>query len=282
MRQVKAKVLSNRQILSYSGAKYFLMRIKAPDIARESRPGQFLMVKCGEKVVLRRPLSIHDVTRSGEVHLLFTIPDSNSTEKPPEVGREMEIKSIKGQGTLWLSKLEEGVELDLLGPLGNGFQIEPSTQNILIVAGGIGIAPLKFLAKKALALKKSVTILLGARTRSGIYPENLLPREVKLVLATEDGSLGRKARVTDLLHEHLVWADQVFACGPQAMYVEMVKQCTDREVKKPVQFSLEVRMGCGVGACYACSIKTKQGMLRVCREGPVFNISDIIWQEVKI
>ncbi|MDD5493428.1 MAG: hypothetical protein PHG36_01955 [Dehalococcoidia bacterium] len=186
---------------------------------------------------------------------------------------------------LWLSGIEEGSYLDIIGPLGNGFSILPSARKLLLVAGGIGIAPLVFLAEYATSLKKSVIMLIGAKTSAGLYPEQLLPSGIRAFFAVESGRKTdscRKGRVTDLINEYIHSTDQVFACGPQPMYRAMNRQTLLSRDKIPVQISLEVRMGCGFGACYGCSIKTKNGMKRVCKEGPVFDIEDIIWQEVKI
>jgi dihydroorotate dehydrogenase electron transfer subunit len=169
----------------------------------------------------------------------------------------------------------------LIGPAGNGFYIDPSAQSILLVAGGIGIAPLKFLAESAVALGKTVTLLIGARTSAAVYPPEDLPASAELLIATDDGSMGTKATVIELIPDYLKRGDQIFACGPEAMYEALNHSLDARKVKNPAQVSLEVRMGCGTGVCYSCSIRTKQGMKRVCKEGPVFNIRDIIWQEVR-
>jgi len=237
------------------------MCVEAPDIAAIARPGQFVTVSCGQELILRRPLSIHQVANSGQLHLLF---------------------SIVGKGTSWLSDRQEGETLDLLGPLGNGFSIEPASRKLLLVAGGIGIAPLAFLARQALSEGKSVTLLLGARTDTGLYPQRLLPGGIETVVATEDGSTGTKGMITDILPDYVDWADQIYACGPLAMYQTIATNNQQRRVRKPVQISLEVRMGCGLGACYGCSIRTRRGMKQVCLDGPVFNLEEIIWQEVRI
>ncbi|MCK4722894.1 MAG: dihydroorotate dehydrogenase electron transfer subunit, partial [Dehalococcoidia bacterium] len=173
------------------------MCVEAPDVAAIARPGQFVTVGCGQELTLRRPLSIHQVANSRQLHLLF---------------------GIVGKGTSWLSDRQEGETLDLLGPLGNGFSIEPASRNLLLVAGGIGIAPLAFLARQALSEGKSVTLLLGARTDAGLYPQRLLPGGIETVVATEDGSTGTKGMITDILPDFVDWADQIYACGPLAMY----------------------------------------------------------------
>ena len=246
-----------------------LIWVRAPGIAAASRPGQFVMARCGQGAapLLRRPLSIHQVAPKVEAGL------------PSELAL---LLAVVGRGTQWLAQAKPGEQLDLLGPLGNGFSIEPSSQNLLLVAGGIGIAPLVALACDALAIGRSVTLLLGAATASALYPRHLLPPGLETVIATEDGSAGRRGMVTDLLPRLWGGADQVFACGPISMYRAILAQSQGLSQGKRVQVSLEVRMGCGLGACYGCAIRTKQGMKLVCRDGPVFELGEVIWEEVEI
>lgn len=240
---------------------HYLICVEAPDILATAKAGQFLTARCGEELTLRRPLSIHQTTASKHLYLLF---------------------KIVGDGTLWLSQRKKSEKLDLLGPLGNGFSIEPASKKLLLVAGGIGIAPLTFLAQQALAQKKSVILLLGSRTKDGLYPKKLLPSGIETIVTTEDGSYGEKGKVTDILSRYSDWADQIYACGPIAMYEAITNQIQQQHVKKHVQISLEVRLGCGIGACFGCSIKTQNGMKQVCRDGPVFNLDEVIFEEVKI
>lgn len=260
MKQVLATILSNTEILP----GVHLIRSEAPDIAAEAQPGQFLMVRCGQgyEFLLRRPLSIHQADKKlGQISLLFT---------------------VVGRGTAWLSKLKKDAKIDLLGPLGNGFSINSETKNLLLVAGGIGSAPLFFLGEQALNQGKSVTLVLGASTAKELYLQHLLPHEIKCLVATEDGSAGKKGVVTELLPQFIDWAHQIYTCGPVAMYQTMKAQKELKEQKVPVQISLEVRMGCGIGACYSCTIKTRQGLKQVCRDGPVFELDEILWDEVKL
>jgi len=257
LKQISATIVSSSELMPGC----HLMCVEAPDIVAIAKPGQFVTVSCGQELTLRRPLSIHQVANLGQLHLLF---------------------GIVGKGTSWLSDHHEGETLDLLGPLGSGFSIEQASRNLLLVAGGIGIAPLTFLAQQALSEGKSVTLLLGARTGAGLYPQRLLPGGIETVIATEDGSTGTKGMITDILPDFVDWADQIYACGPLAMYQRMAIKNQQRHVRKPVQISLEVRMGCGLGACYGCSIRTRRGMKQVCLDGPVFNLDEIIWQEVGI
>ena len=259
-----------------------LMWLEAPDVAATAQPGQFITVRCKD-LTLRRPLSIHQVvvaseTKQSQVALLF---------------------KVVGKGTLWLSQLQIGDKIDILGPLGKGFSIPSVTarcpeckrrnmprqsRNLLLVAGGIGIAPLAFWAQRA-SSQHSLTLIHGASTAAQLY-EQPLPPKVQFIPVTEDGTMGRKAMVTDILPDFLPWADQVYACGPIEMYKAMAKMSlrakrSNLKIKK-CQVSLEVRMGCGIGACYGCTINTKKGLKQVCRDGPIFELEDIIWEEVRV
>ena len=253
MRQSTATVISNSTVTP----RVYLIWLDSPQIASSAQPGQFVMVRCGEDTVLRRPLSIHRQD-GNRLALLFT---------------------VVGKGTQWLSQCKAGDGLDLLGPLGNGYSIHPSSHNLLLVAGGIGIAPLVFLAQQALSQGCSVTLLLGAQTATQLYPKNLLPQNVKLITATEDGTAGKRGLITDLLPDFIGWADQVFVCGPTSMYQTMADQRHLLKTKS-VQVSLEVRMGCGLGVCYGCTVKTKSGLKQVCKDGPIFDLGDILCEEL--
>jgi dihydroorotate dehydrogenase electron transfer subunit len=254
--------------------------IEAPDIGAAAQPGQFITVRCGD-FTLRRPFSVHQsspLTREdsgeGEIALLF---------------------KVAGKGTLWLSQRQTGERIDILGPSGKGFSIEPRSEHLLLVAGGIGIAPLVFLMQHA-SSQHQITLIHGASTVAQLYPFSSagkkrskllpLPKGVQLIPVTEDGSMGQKGMATDILPDFLDWADQVYACGPVDMYkamVEMSLRAKRSNLKlKKCQVSLEVRMGCGFGACYGCTINTKKGLKHICRDGPVFELDDIIWQEVRI
>src|SRR4030042_1889118 len=240
---------------------HHLMLVEAPDIVAGARPGQFVTISCGQNLLLRRPLSIPRVDKKNRISLLF---------------------AGVGTGTHWLSRRREGAKLDLLGPLGNGFVIKPESNKLLLAAGGIGIAPLVFLAQRALDNGKLVKLLLGARTKSCLYPKKFLPEGIETRVTTEDGSDGEKGKVTDILPKYVDWADQVYACGPLAMYQSVAKQSNQMRSNAPIQVSLEVRIGCGIGACFGCSIKTKKGMKQVCRDGPVFNLEEVLLEEVRI
>ncbi len=244
------------EVISCAGIapRTFLLWIEAPAIARLSEPGQFVTLACGDEALLRRPFSVHDAD-SNRIAILF---------------------SVVGKGTLWLSHRRPGDSLDILGPLGNGFAIDSRSRNLLLVAGGIGIAPLVFLARRASRDGLSVKIIFGAASASHLLP---LPSDVDALMVTEDGSMGRKGLATDFLPELAEWADEIFACGPIPMYRTMARMIRHHSGKR-VQVLLEQVMGCGIGACRGCSIPTRGGMKTVCRDGPVFDLEEIIWEGV--
>jgi dihydroorotate dehydrogenase electron transfer subunit len=258
MLQVKAEVRSNTELLNHGlPTEAWLMWLDAPSVARVAKPGQFVMVRCGEShdPLLRRPLGIHLVSNTGGVALLF---------------------GKAGRGTAWLSQRVPGDLIDLIGPLGNGFVMRRGTRSLLLLAGGIGFAPLAFMAETANREGKATRLVMGARARRWLYPTTCLPSGVDVVRATEDGSEGRIGLVTQIVGEFADEADQVFACGPPAMYKAMAG--LDCLKGKSVQVSLEERMACGLGACYGCTVKTSNGLKQVCQDGPVFELADIVWQ----
>ena len=263
MKQVIAPVLSNEEIMPV----IYLLWVESTQIAGAAQPGQFVMVRTSEDhdPLLRRPLSIHRVVENGALALLF---------------------EVVGRGTEWLAQRKAGERLDLLGPLGRGFDVH--SQKLLLVAGGIGIAPLIFLAEKAAANGRRVTVLTGAKTADKVYPFNSLkPGILTVEITTEDGSLGKQGMVTDLLADrdhvvgltavdadYLTGPDQIFACGQLAMYEAMAS--IDWLKDKSVQVSMEARMGCGFGGCAGCAIETKRGLKLVCQDGPIFELTDLI------
>jgi dihydroorotate dehydrogenase electron transfer subunit len=282
MKQTLCSVTSNVEVMP--GIHF--MWIETPDIAVTAQPGQFITVRCGD-FTLRRPFSIHQVGNNNVIA---------SEAKQSQVAL---LFKVAGKGTLWLSQRQTGERLDILGPLGKGFSIPPTksgqSKNLLLVAGGIGIAPLVFLTQYA-SSQHQITLIHGASTAAQLYPFSSaakkrsklspLPKGVQFIPVTEDGSMGQKGRATDILPDFLNWADQVYVCGPVDMYkamAEMSWQAKRSNLKlKKCQVSLEVRMGCGFGACYGCTINTKKGLKHICRDGPVFELDDIIWQEVRI
>ena len=278
MRQVTATVISNEKVLgelernhvrTISGS--WLMRLRCPEIAQEASPGQFIMVGCGKECMLPRPFSIHRVHGNDDIAIFFAVWED-------------------GRGTRWLSQCNQGDSLEIIGPLGNGFSILPKARNLLLVAGGIGIAPLWFLAEQGSKQGHDITLFLGAsgaykptgeENPPQLYPAERLPQgiEVKTITTTPDGKEGM---VLDLITPEVIkWADQVFTCGPTAMYQDMANRQKELGLNgKSVQISLEMRMGCGHGVCYGCTVRTQGGLKQVCRDGPVFTLDDVIWDEL--
>lgn len=238
----------------------FALWLAAPDIARRATPGQFVMVRCGEGYdpLLPRAFSIYRIRDGSD---------------GPEIGLLLEVV---GRGTAWLARRRPGDEVALFGPLGHGFSVRPAARNLLLVGGGIGVAPLVWLTDEQVARGRSVTLLLGARTAAKLYPAELLPREVELLTATDDGSAGHHGPVTDLLPEHAGWADQILACGPTAMFQSMAVRLRAIQYRRSCQVLMEERMACGTGICYSCAVETRRhGMKLVCKDGPRFELRDV-------
>ncbi len=256
MIQQLVPVVSNREVMP----GVFLMLIESPDLASQSRPGQFAMITCdsGQSRLLRRPISIHRVN-SPAVAFLF---------------------AAVGPGTEWLARRQAGEKIDLLGPLGNCFDLGPAPSNLLLTGGGIGVAPLCFLAQEALHKGHRVCLLIGARTASQVIPNSLIPPGCEVAVATEDGSAGEKGLITALLPRYINKAGRAYICGPLPMYQAIMKDRRAFLGDLPAEVSLEVRMGCGLGFCYACTIKTTQGLKQVCKDGPVFDLDRIAWDEL--
>jgi dihydroorotate dehydrogenase electron transfer subunit len=266
---IKVKILSRKEV----APNIYLMSLKAPEIAQEALPGQFIYIKCSKDnyPLLRRPLSIHRIDKEkGEIFILF---------------------QIMGEGTKLLADRTIGDDLDIMGPIGNGFNIYPESKKIVIIGGGIGIAPLLALCEESIKKGKEVRVLIGAlRKELVIGEENFRNLGAKVDVATDDGSYQYKGLVTDLLERIIKegWlTDQIFACGPKAMLKKIVEISLDAHID--CQLSLEERMACGIGACLGCvcKIKTKDKKedkvkyeyKRVCVDGPVFAGSEVVWDD---
>ncbi|MFO8053210.1 MAG: dihydroorotate dehydrogenase electron transfer subunit, partial [Candidatus Omnitrophota bacterium] len=236
----------------------FLLSFKSADIARTAQPGNFLHLKL-EATILRRPLSIHKV-EDKVVYLLF---------------------KARGRGTRALAKKKKNDQLDIIGPLGNGFKVK-RRENSILVAGGVGVAPLVFLAEKLREIqnpksKIQKAVLLGAKNKQEIVCEEEFKKlGFQVKIGTEDGSRGHKGFVTDLLKEILNTQysrlnTNIYACGPKGMFCQINKIVKDRKGIN-TQLSFEQFMGCGLGVCCACVISTKAGYKKVCQDGPVFRL----------
>jgi dihydroorotate dehydrogenase electron transfer subunit len=200
-----------------------------------------------------------------------------------DAGRQFSILyDIVGRGTAWLARRQPGDLVYTWGPLGRGYSLRNAGQNLLIVGGGIGIAPLLWLADEAVAKGLSVVLIDGARDARGVFPAELVPSEVEVVVTTQDGSMGRQGLVTDVFLDYFDWADSVYACGPNPMFAALAELIHNHEGpsrarrRKPVQALLEAQMGCGTGICYGCAVFDRRGEPRlVCKDGPRFELRDI-------
>jgi dihydroorotate dehydrogenase electron transfer subunit len=235
-----------------------------PGMAAALRPGQFVDVLCrvdgSFDPLLRRPYSIYRTEPAADRVVLLVRPF--------------------GRGSTWLAARRPGEILDVLGPLGNTFEVSPRATNLLMVAGGVGAAPLVFLSDLAIARGMSVTFLMGAATADGLLSAIQLPSAVEYVVATDDGSRGHRGFVTDLVPDYVRWADQVFACGPEPMFASLRDAIRPQRVgRKPtVQVSMERTMACGLGACLGCVVETRHGMQTSCVAGPIYDMDEVIWQ----
>jgi len=266
--------------------KYLLMEFCVPAGFAKPEPGQFLHVRIEDSFdpLLRRPLSIHDVawqarSRSGQKRHILKI-----------------LYEVVGKGTALLAEKRPLAQIDVLGPLGRGFDLKKINRSrcVTIVAGGMGVAPLFFLAKTIREGQKGkgpkIVVLIGGRNKDHIIREKeFKDLGCEVHVATEDGSKGIKGRVTELLKTLLPASGAagspddpqgppvICACGPKAMLSVVAGFAQQKGLA--AQVSLEEFMGCGLGACLGCVIRTVSGYRRICHDGPVFDASEVIWND---
>lgn len=256
--QEKSIVRANEQLAD----TVFRLTLHAPAIATNAQPGQFVMASANGGTcdpLLRRPFSLHQCSDQGDVQLLF---------------------KVIGRGTLFLSSLRPGQELNLIGPLGRGFRL-PVTDPVCLIGGGMGIAPLLFLATRLMQrtpLAVPPIALLGSRSADEI---NTLVADFsacgcQVYPATEDGSLGHHGYISELLPQFLPVVKRVCVCGPSALMATVAQ--LSKAASIPCEASLETHMACGLGACLGCTIHAADGTYRhVCKHGPVFKAEEIAW-----
>lgn len=225
-------------------------------------PGQFLHLRCGDagQILLRRPMSIY----RGEADAF-----------------QLMIRRV-GKGSAWLTSRLPGDQLDCIGPQGHGFRLDRNARHLLFVGGGYGVAPLVGLAEQAIRKGMSVALAVGAAGRDLVFPVRLLPPEVEYLVATDDGSAGHRGLVTEFLSDRVEWADSVYACGPIPMMAALSVLMRKKAPRKPCQIAMEERMGCSMGVCLGCVVETTRGPRRVCTDGPVFDIQQIVWREAAV
>ena len=242
MKNVVLEIKENKKI----SEDIYLMRLEG-DLSDIKNPGEFVEIKL-DNYYLRRPISVHDFS---ETHLDL-------------------LYKVLGHGTKDMTKYEKGTKLEVLVGLGNGFDTNAS-KNPLLIAGGIGIAPMYALAKEFNKKGITPTLIYGVSREVDLVLLDEFSKISKLIICSDNGERGYKGNVVSYLKEHDVDYDYYYACGPQIM-LKYLKEYDDKGF-----VSLEARMGCGFGACMGCSINTTLGPKRVCKEGPVFLASEVIF-----
>ena len=234
-----------------------LLRLRSKEPLLTILPGQFanVQVEGSSKTYLRRPISIHDVDyANNELSLL--------------------IQKV-GEGTKRLAELKYADKVNLVYPLGKGFTLPSQGEKVLLVGGGIGIAPLYYLASHCLKAGAPPVMLLGAKTAADLIRLKDFEKHGEVLATTEDGSLGEKGFVT----AHSIWKtcdfSKIYVCGPKPMMMAVATLAKEKGIWCEV--SLENRMACGIGACLCCVEDTVDGNVCVCKEGPVFNINQLKW-----
>ena len=251
----KCRIVSSNRL---GDAVYMVLEVG--DMVRTSfkAPGQFVHIKCGDGLMLRRPISVCSC-KTNEPHDLLAI-----------------AFEVRGEGTAWFAQRPVGHTLDVLGLLGNGFQMNPE-HRYLLVGGGIGVPPMRGCAQYT---NGKSTAILGFRTKEKAILLDCFQNEcAKTLIATDDGSLGYHGFVDALVRQELA-EDQnykaVLACGPKPMLRNVAKAAAEFGV--PCQVSMEERMGCGIGACLVCACAMNDGSRKhVCKDGPVFYAEEVDW-----
>jgi dihydroorotate dehydrogenase electron transfer subunit len=222
----------------------------------ESKPGQFINISTGDNsLLLRRPISIHEVD-GDKLSIIYR---------------------VEGDGTRLISEMKVGEKLDILAPLGNGFPMTDK-ESVILVGGGIGVPPLYELAKHLQVQGKQIITVLGFQNKEASFSVEDFKQFGDVYVATVDGDLGTKGFVTDVIKNEELNFETLYACGPTAML-----KALDEEYNGNVEgyLSFEERMACGIGACFACVCKAnnaKKGYVRVCYEGPVFELGRVIYE----
>ncbi|MFZ5943033.1 MAG: dihydroorotate dehydrogenase electron transfer subunit [Bacillota bacterium] len=260
---LKLKILENKKILP----DFYYMVLSAPRMAQEAAPGQFVMLNTSDTLdpFLKRPISINRIDQEkGTISLIY---------------------QVVGKGTSLLTKKSAGEEIQVIGPLGKGFTWTQQDKTVALVGGGCGIAPLVALAEELVKNGKQVFVLLGSQCKDKLLSEDEFKElGTTVMVATDDGSYGRRGFVTELLEELIQKKriDQVYCCGPLPMTKAVVKITKKSFI--PCQISLEERMGCGIGACIGCVTKVRRqdGTIdykKVCHDGPVFTSCEVVFDD---
>ncbi|MFQ5380711.1 MAG: dihydroorotate dehydrogenase electron transfer subunit [Dehalococcoidia bacterium] len=252
MRATAATVISNEEVFENA----FVMWLLSPPLARRREPGQFVMLHCsgeGCDPMFARAFSYHAVDGDR-----FAI-----------------LYAVRGRGTSWLASRSPGDTVSGYGPLGRGIRLPREPANLLLIGGGVGIAPLVDAAHEAGRRGHQVVVMMGARSSSGLLLPDRLPEEAEYVVVTEDGSAGLRGLVTEHLGDVQPWASRIFACGPNPMFASLADVLRANGRRQRPQILMEERMPCGWGMCYGCAVRTKHGTRLCCKDGPRFNLFDV-------
>jgi len=268
--QTEGIVLKNRGIKS----PYFILWLHCPPIANRVKPGQFVMLQVSNDGIplLRRPFSVYK-----------SYPADHPDER--KRGDLTIVYKTVGKGTRKMTALKKGQKVGLIGPLGNGFTLPPlpSSEKRILIGGGMGIVSLFSLTERLGG--RNLTVLIGGRTQSDVLcVDDFKKSKSRVLTATEDGSMGMRGTVVDLFFSQRKRFKKnekysIYACGPVAMLRALARAVPFKNVA--CQVSLEARMGCGFGACWGCVVRTnhpKTPYQRVCKDGPVFALKDIVWE----
>ncbi len=261
MQMFTAPIIENEP----AGRGSVVLRVRLPhNVATQARAGQFVHIRTAGNPeqwdpLLRRPMSLLRVDPTTDEGLIL-------------------VQNV-GRGSAWLLERKAGEALDLLAPLGNAFTVTGNQRHLLMVAGGVGIAPLIMLADEELPKGAEIVLLIGTQTAEKHLPLHYLPEQIEVLRATDDGTLGHHGFVTDLMPGYLDWADGIFACGPNPMFRSLRAKVQQHRGARtpPVQLCIEQQMGCGMGVCLGCVVETTRGYERTCTEGPVFGMEALTW-----
>lgn len=244
-------VLEHKEI---AGETYRLT-LDSSSIKGEILPGTFFNLTVPDRrFMLKRPISVFAVDLE-KGHLSF-------------------IYKIMGQGTKSLTTVKVGEAICVLGPLGSGFPIQDESEVVLLIGGGVGVPPLYELACRLKAQGKQVISVLGFRDRASVFCENEFKKLGRTIICTDNGSYGFSGLVTQAIEAEQIEFDTVYACGPRPMLKAVDLKWRN---KKKGYLSFEERMACGIGACYGCMTPTKDGLKRVCKDGPVFRLGEALY-----
>ena len=244
---MKQEILTIRENVPVTGSVY-RMRLEGAELEAQ-KPGGFVNIRL-DGLFLRRPISVFD-SAPGSLTILY---------------------KVVGKGTEQMSGMKAGETLDVLTGLGNGYDLAKAGDHPLLLGGGVGVPPLYLLAKQLIAAGKKVSAVLGFNTAAEVFGEaEFRALGCDVTVTTADGSYGVKGFVTDALP---VEYSYFYTCGPEPML-----KAVYRAAKTSGQFSFEERMGCGFGACMGCSCRTITGYKRICREGPVLEKEEILWND---